>query len=107
MVFIFNFDHPSKVDVLFDSTWAANVAQRIWRPKVNKELAGQLQRAVEKVKEAGHLLVWHHVKAHKGHTMNELADEAANKGAQKSAPCRVRVELPRPLPPPRRRRPAE
>ena len=89
-----NFEAPGKIYILYDSTWAANVARRIWRPKVNKAIAGRLQRAVDKVLEEGHQLEWHHVKAHKGHVLNELADAAADKGSRLTAPRRVRVALP-------------
>ena len=98
---------PTTIDILFDSTWAANVARRLWRPKVNRGIAGQVQRAVEQVLEAGHQLCWHHVRAHKGHTMNELADEAAAKGARLVATRKVAVELPQlPQPLPTQRRAA-
>ena len=97
-----NFEAPGRIDILYDSTWAANVARRIWRPKVSKAIAGRLQRAVEKVIEEGRQLEWHHVKAHKGHVLNELADAAADKGSRLAALRRVRVALPQRRPARRR-----
>ena len=70
------------VDILFDSTWAANITRRLWKAKSNKDAAVAVQRLLERVAEAGFVINWHHVKAHLGHFMNEAADAAAKRGAE-------------------------
>ena len=72
------------VNILYDSTWAANITRRLWRPKTNREAASSVQRLLERVTEAGFVISWHHVKAHLGHYMNEAADVAAKRGSARS-----------------------
>jgi len=79
---------PQPVNILFDSTWAANQVRRIWRPKSHRHAIVATQRLLDKVGALGFSLTWHHVRAHRGHFLNEAADRAAAQGA---AACRQAV----------------
>ena len=74
-------EDPCSVDILYDSQWAANVARRKWKGRTNRALASRVQRLLQQVVMAGFDLRWHHVRAHRGHFLNEQADQAADKGA--------------------------
>ena len=74
-------EDPCTVDLLYDSMWAANVARRKWKGRTNRALASKVQRMLQQVTMAGFNIKWHHVRAHKGHHLNEEADQAADKGA--------------------------
>ena len=72
---------PTRVDILYDSSCAANITRRVWKAKTNILLANQVQRLFGNVCDQGFVVNWHHVRAHRGHFMNEAADKAADKGA--------------------------
>jgi ribonuclease HI len=91
---------PCTVDIHTDSqylrngimTWIHSWKRRNWRtadnkPVKNKELWQRLEAAL-----GHHKIVWHWVKGHAGHDLNERADELAREGlieaqaAQRSAP---------------------
>ena len=72
---------PCTVDILYDSVWAANVARRRWKGRSNRALASRVQRLLQQVTMAGFKILWHHVRSHRGHHLNEEADKAADRGA--------------------------
>ena len=67
--------------VRYDSQYAANLAQGIWDPKSNEELAYAVRELVIKVTKK-RAIEWRHVYGHQGHHDNELADRAAALGSQ-------------------------
>ena len=69
------------VEIRFDSYYAANIAQGIWEPKSNEELAKKVHEFTEKVMEK-RMIEWTHVYGHTGQHDNELADRAADLGAK-------------------------
>jgi ribonuclease HI len=69
------------VHVRFDSTYAANVAQGLWEPRVHFELAARVRELRTEV-SSRRVVTWEHVKAHRGTHDNELADRAAAVGAE-------------------------
>ena len=74
-----NGDCPAKIR--FDSFYAANVAQGIWTPISNQELAARTRELVKAVM-AKRIIIWEHVYGHTGEHDNELADRAADEGAK-------------------------
>ncbi|CAE8679070.1 unnamed protein product [Polarella glacialis] len=93
--------------IYYDSTYAANMAQKLWEPQDNIEIARQVAQLVELVKrERGLHFVW--VKGHSGNPGNEWADELADRGTQPAvsphserwslAMASQQVILPRPKP---------
>ena len=72
---------PASADLLFDSMWAANMARGIWNPTCNGDAVLYVRSSLERLRDAGITPRWHHVCAHQGHYLNELADEAAKRGA--------------------------
>ena len=71
---------PPAVAFLYDSTWAANCARGLWKPRSNSYEVDAARRAIEKVTDLGIVIEWHHVRSHRGHFLNELADLAAKMG---------------------------
>jgi ribonuclease HI len=71
------------VPVLFryDSEYAAGMAQRRYEPKSNEELAARVAELTENVMER-RVVTWEHVYGHTGALDNEIADRAADSGAQ-------------------------
>eukprot|EP00973_Karenia_brevis_P070211 9758431-Karenia_brevis.AAC.1 len=65
----------------FDSYYAANIAQGIWEPKSNEELA-EKAREITSIVEGKRQITWQHVYGHSGEHDNELADRAADLGAK-------------------------
>eukprot|EP00973_Karenia_brevis_P066701 9273268-Karenia_brevis.AAC.1 len=64
----------------FDSFYAANIAQGVWEPKSNEELAAKTREITAEV-ESRRVITWEHVYGHTGAHDNELADRAADLGA--------------------------
>ena len=71
----------SGTDLLYDSTWAANVIRALWRPRHNVAEVLRIRTILMNSKKVCDDLRWHHVRAHLGHHLNELADTAAKLGA--------------------------
>jgi hypothetical protein len=67
--------------VRFDSFYAANIAQGIWRAGSNEELADRVRSLTTEVSQHRQL-TWVHVYGHRGFHDNELADRAADLGCQ-------------------------
>ena len=72
-------DRPA--EIRFDSYYAANIAQGIWEPKSNEELAKRVKKLVERVCTRRHI-EWTHVYGHTRAHDNEMADRAADMGAK-------------------------
>ena len=70
---------PAQVWIRYDSQYAANMTQGIWRPKQHKEYIKYIR---EKEREANKRssVHWKHVKGHSGDTWNDRADELAEEG---------------------------
>ena len=68
------------MDLLFDSTYAANMSRRLWNPRSNASEVLFTRRCLDNL--PGNLIQWHHVYSHLGHYLNELVDKAANLGAE-------------------------
>ena len=68
------------VEIRFDSYYAANMAQGIWDPKSNEELAAKVREITKRVMEK-RMTEWTHVYGHTGAHDNEVADRAADLGA--------------------------
>jgi ribonuclease HI len=66
------------VTILYDSTYAANVTQRIFRPRANLSLTLMIWETYDMVK---HRVTWKHHYSHTGHPLNERADKLANCGS--------------------------
>jgi ribonuclease HI len=74
-------DHNVPVHIRYDSEYAANMARGRWAVKSNEELAHTVQELTAKVMRT-RSITWEHVYGHSGVHDNELADRAANLGAQ-------------------------
>ena len=72
-------DGTVPVDMHYDSTYAANIAQGIWDPKSNEELAAKVRELTKRIEERRRI-TWTHVYGHTGVHDNEMADQAADKG---------------------------
>lgn len=68
---------PRSVNFLFDSLWASCCARGIWRARKNSTVVDAARRALEKLAEMHIDICWSHVRAHRGHFLNDLADLAA------------------------------
>ena len=75
---------PDSTDFLYDSIWAMRTATGAWRPRRNADEVDTARRALERLRDAGVSMQAHHVRAHRGHFLNELADCAAKMGSQGS-----------------------
>ena len=71
---------PSAVNFLFDSMWASSTARGLWRARKNATEVDAARRSIEQLADSGIAIHWHHVRAHRGHFLNELADLSANIG---------------------------
>lgn len=67
--------------VLYDSKYAANIAQGLWRASGNVELAENSQACLKDATAKGRQVSFEHVKGHSGDTYNDRADRNANRGA--------------------------
>ena len=78
-------EHPELADLptimRYDSRYAALVGTSVWKAKSNKALAAAVWAEWKKTRDAkrGRLYL-RHVKAHSGHTWNDLADKLADDG---------------------------
>ena len=70
----------SPVQIDYDSVYAANVTQRIWRARTNFRLVLNCRQAYDAV--ASRLICWNKVAAHTGDILNERADGLAKCGAR-------------------------
>ena len=64
----------------YDSEYAANMARGAWSPASNEELIRTIRGLVEQVSQ-NRVITWEHVYSHTGQHDNELADQAADGGA--------------------------
>lgn len=74
-------DGTLPVKLRFDSFYAANIAQGIYEPKSNEEIAKEVRKLTEQV-VSKRTIIWEHVYGHSGAHDNELADRAADSGAK-------------------------
>ena len=77
---IHDFAGFSPVQIDYDSVYAANVTQRIWRARTNFRLVLNCRQAYDAV--ASRLICWNKVAAHTGDILNERADGLAKCGAR-------------------------
>ena len=83
------------MELRYDSQYAANVARGFWTPRNNEELAAKTVELVQLV-ERSRRVVWTHVYGHTGEHDNELADRAAERGANgEVAPDSIRWATPK------------
>ena len=68
---------PTAVNFLFDSMWASCTARGLWRARKNATEVDAARRSIERLADLGVAIHWHHVRAHRGHFLNELADLTA------------------------------
>ena len=79
--------------ILYDSKYAAYIAQGIWNAKENQELARNVQQCRKKA-TASRKVEFEHVKGHAGHPNNERADRNANLGAAGQTQMWKRASVP-------------
>lgn len=79
--------------IFYDSKYAANIAQAIWKADKNEDLARTVQ-GFFRVAKAARSIVFKHVKGHSGDTWNERADKNADKGASGALQCWQRPPTP-------------
>jgi len=72
--------------ILYDSKYAANIAQGIWRAEKNTDLARTVQGFLRLAK-AARPVVFEHVKGHSGDKWNDRADRNADQGASGKLQC--------------------
>ena len=70
--------------VRYDSTYAAMVAQGVWQPGSNCDLAVSAHKLYLEILETRPVF-FSHVKGHSNHKWNDVADELANKGRESSS----------------------
>ena len=73
-------DGTRPVLIRYDSEYAASMARGAWTPASNEELIRTIRGLVELVEEK-RVITWEHVYSHTGQHDNELADQAADRGA--------------------------
>ena len=71
-----------KITAIYDSTYAAMVVRKFWRPRTNIGLILTARRLLDTV-NASYDLEWKKCSSHRGHFRNEIADQAATLGAQR------------------------
>lgn len=76
--------------ILYDSKYAANIAQEKWKATQNVELARNVQACRRAVLATGRPLTFQKVKGHSGDAGNDRADHNADLGASGSLRCWVR-----------------
>ena len=84
-----------EVHALSDSMLAICATSGAWRPKCHHALVARCKKAVAALRMRGVRVSLRHVRAHRGHAMNERADTLAGLGAQG-----VRMRDGRPFDPP-------
>jgi len=70
----------TRCTILYDSKYAANIAQGLYKAEKNQELARTVQGFFKTVK-AARPIVFEHVKGHSGDRWNNRADANADRGA--------------------------
>ena len=78
------------VTIVYDSEYAAKMAQGKWKAKVNRVLIGNARREYREVKKKM-AVTWRWVKGHSGDRWNERADKLAEEGAAAAPPPDGRV----------------
>ena len=71
-----------EVHALSDSMLAICATSGAWRPKSHHALVARCKKAVAALRRRGVRVLLRHVRAHRGHAMNERADTLAGLGAQ-------------------------
>lgn len=79
--------------IFYDSKYAANIAQAIWKAEKNEDLARTVQ-GFFRVAKAARSIAFKHVKGHSGDQWNERADKNANQGASGGLQCWQRPPTP-------------
>eukprot|EP00927_Polykrikos_kofoidii_P005276 TRINITY_DN12099_c0_g1_i1.p1 TRINITY_DN12099_c0_g1~~TRINITY_DN12099_c0_g1_i1.p1 ORF type:complete len:297 (-),score=38.18 TRINITY_DN12099_c0_g1_i1:123-1013(-) len=72
--------------IFYDSKYAANIAQAVWKAEKNEDLARTVQGFL-RVAKAARRIVFKHVKGHSGNVWNERADKNAERGAAGELKC--------------------
>jgi len=75
--------------ILYDSKYAANIAQAKWKAEKNEDLARTVQGFCRAAK-AKRSIVFQHVKGHSGDKGNDRADKNADRGASGELQCWAR-----------------
>ena len=76
------------VFILSDSALAINTTIGAWAARKHKALVRRNREAHASLKRAGIRVHFMHIRAHRGHYMNERADRLARQGAQGLPRCR-------------------
>jgi len=76
----------TRCTVLYDSKYAANIAQGLYKAEKNQDLARTVQGFFKTVK-AARPIVFEHVKGHSGDKWNDRADANADQGAAGELRC--------------------
>jgi ribonuclease HI len=76
----------TRCTILYDSKYAANIAQGIYKAEKNQDLARIVQGFFKTVK-AARPIVFQHVKGHSGDRWNDRADRNADRGAAGELQC--------------------
>eukprot|EP00419_Tripos_fusus_P025087 CAMPEP_0172721668 /NCGR_PEP_ID=MMETSP1074-20121228/79635_1 /TAXON_ID=2916 /ORGANISM="Ceratium fusus, Strain PA161109" /LENGTH=282 /DNA_ID=CAMNT_0013547467 /DNA_START=32 /DNA_END=880 /DNA_ORIENTATION=- len=76
----------ARCTILYDSKYAANIAQGLYRAEKNQDLARTVQGFFKTVKTA-RPIVFKHVKGHSGDKWNDRADANADRGAAGELLC--------------------